>query len=270
MKFTQEAQKVLWMADHHMTYCNLPSHMVQHWTCVHELNGALTDLVKFLAIGYKANKRPLNPLATPWVNNFITTENILNEKDIVKDVAEEWHAVTKSIKPNDRKPNQVHQHQYRNKFDASQENMKQPEENNDDNAEETYHDGRDNIITHQHYHQPPKHTVDDINIERMNELLEECKLKDMKRCVECEEMKLELDIMAGECCSLERELAHCSPEEMKTNLQCSDMMCFLVGQELKCATKAVEEHIQNLNEKHVEEKNSLTSAVEHLQCSYNE
>ena len=37
--------------------------MVQHRTYVYELNRMLMDLVKFLAIGYKAAIRPLNLLA---------------------------------------------------------------------------------------------------------------------------------------------------------------------------------------------------------------
>ena len=41
--------------------------MVQHWTYVHELNGALTELVKILTTEYRAWKRLLNPIASPYI-----------------------------------------------------------------------------------------------------------------------------------------------------------------------------------------------------------
>ena len=41
--------------------------MVQHWIYVHELNGTLTELVKFLTTEYRVLKQPLNPLASPYV-----------------------------------------------------------------------------------------------------------------------------------------------------------------------------------------------------------
>ena len=47
------------------------------------------NLVKFLAIGYKINKRPLNPLAAPWVHNLDTTEENKIEKEIIGNIEEE-------------------------------------------------------------------------------------------------------------------------------------------------------------------------------------
>ena len=44
-----------------------------------------------------------------------------------------------------------------------------------------------------------RHAVDDIELESMTELVEECKSKDKKRCEECEVLKLELAIMVGNC-----------------------------------------------------------------------
>ena len=41
--------------------------MVQHWTYVHELNGALTELVKILTTKYRVLKQLLNPLASPYI-----------------------------------------------------------------------------------------------------------------------------------------------------------------------------------------------------------
>ena len=79
MKSTEETQKVVWMADQHMEYYNLPQYMVQHWTYVHELNGTLTDLVKFLAIGYKAAIRLLNQLAKPSVYKADKTEESIKD-----------------------------------------------------------------------------------------------------------------------------------------------------------------------------------------------
>ena len=59
-------QKVMWTADHHMAYYNLPPMMVQHWSYVHELNGYLMDVVRFLSHRYSTVKRPLNPLAPEY------------------------------------------------------------------------------------------------------------------------------------------------------------------------------------------------------------
>ena len=80
MKSTEETQKVVWIADQHMEYYNLPQYMVQHWTCVYELNGTLTDLVKFLAISYKVAIRLLNLLAKLAVYKA----NIMEEVDQYK------------------------------------------------------------------------------------------------------------------------------------------------------------------------------------------
>ena len=63
MKFTRETAEVVWTADEHMAYCNLPPQMIQHWTCVHELNSCLMELVRSLSIGHRVATFPLNPLA---------------------------------------------------------------------------------------------------------------------------------------------------------------------------------------------------------------
>ena len=68
MNFTQEAvEKVVWTADQHMAYYNLPPTMVQHWSYVHELNGYLMDVVRFLTRGHRDETQPLNPLAPEYV-----------------------------------------------------------------------------------------------------------------------------------------------------------------------------------------------------------
>ena len=67
MNRTEQVPKTVWTTDGSMAYYNLPPYMVQHWTYVHELNGALTELVKILTTEYRILKRPLNPLASPYI-----------------------------------------------------------------------------------------------------------------------------------------------------------------------------------------------------------
>ena len=62
------------MAHNHITYYNLPPYMIQHWIYVHELNGTLVDLIKFLAPGYRAAQQQLNPMAMLYKYKQ-TTEN---------------------------------------------------------------------------------------------------------------------------------------------------------------------------------------------------
>ena len=89
MNFTTEsAEKVVWTADGHMEYYNLPPMMIQHWTNVQELNGYLMDLVRFLSIGYRAANRPLNPLASEYIHQKNDKEDIkpnTGEKTNTKD-----------------------------------------------------------------------------------------------------------------------------------------------------------------------------------------
>ena len=76
MKFTKEAAKVVWTADDHMVYCNLPPQMIQHWSYVYELNGYLMELVCSLSIGYRVDIRPLNPLDQSYAHQQdIPTDN---------------------------------------------------------------------------------------------------------------------------------------------------------------------------------------------------
>ena len=82
MKVTERAaEQVIWTASDHMAYYNLPSHMIQHWTYVHELNETLKDLVKFLAVGYTAANRPLNPTATPHIYKGSGVQNPQTQND---------------------------------------------------------------------------------------------------------------------------------------------------------------------------------------------
>ena len=58
----------------------------------------LTDLVKFLAIDYKAAIRPLNPLAKPAMYKADITEEGI--RDITKNLSEKWHKVKNGYKQN--------------------------------------------------------------------------------------------------------------------------------------------------------------------------
>ena len=63
MKFTPETEeRVVWTADEHMAYYNLPSQLAQHWSYVHELNGYLMEHVKIITNEF-VTRRPLNPPA---------------------------------------------------------------------------------------------------------------------------------------------------------------------------------------------------------------
>jgi len=64
---TESAEKVIWTANQHMAYYNLPPMMVQHWSYVHDLNGYLMDIVRFLTRGYRTTTQPLNPLAPEYI-----------------------------------------------------------------------------------------------------------------------------------------------------------------------------------------------------------
>ena len=91
MNFTQEAvEKVVWTADQHMAYYNLPPMMVQHWSYVHELNGYLMDVVCILTERYRAVKQPLNPLAPEYIHQKtkINTSKDVTNKDDTK--TNEW------------------------------------------------------------------------------------------------------------------------------------------------------------------------------------
>ena len=59
------------------------------------------DLVNFLAIGYKATKRLLNPLAAPQKYNLDAIEEDTKEKEAFRSTEEEQHAVTKGPKQKD-------------------------------------------------------------------------------------------------------------------------------------------------------------------------
>lgn len=67
MKFCNEAvDPVAWTATNDMVYYNLPAQMVQHYTNVHEFNGTLVDIIKFLARDFKVRHWPLNPTAPSY------------------------------------------------------------------------------------------------------------------------------------------------------------------------------------------------------------
>ena len=66
----------MWTASDHMAHHNLPPYMIQHWTCVHELNETLKDLVKFLAVGHIAANRSLNPKVAPYVYKGSEVHNV--------------------------------------------------------------------------------------------------------------------------------------------------------------------------------------------------
>ena len=106
MKFARESAKVVWTADEHMAYYNLPPQMVQHWTYVHELNGYLMELVRSLSIGYRAAIFPLNPLAPVFecqgkkdTDKNNTTENSQN---YATPACDEWMKVHKGFRPTEQ------------------------------------------------------------------------------------------------------------------------------------------------------------------------
>ena len=76
MKFAEPIQQLIWTADQHMAYFNLPPFMVQHMMQVQELNRNLIELIKFLTTKYIEEQKPLvvkqselNPLAEPFARN---------------------------------------------------------------------------------------------------------------------------------------------------------------------------------------------------------
>ena len=80
MKFAEPIQQLLWTADQHMVYFNLPPFMVQHMMQVQELNGNLIDIIKFLTAKYIDEQKPLvvqkstlNPLTEPFLQNYQET-----------------------------------------------------------------------------------------------------------------------------------------------------------------------------------------------------
>ena len=87
-----KAETVMWTTDQHMAYYNLPPMMVEHWSYVHELNGYLMDVVRFLSTGYKTGKQPLNPLAPEYIhqNNKNAGEEVKDVTDNQKTNQDEW------------------------------------------------------------------------------------------------------------------------------------------------------------------------------------
>ena len=85
-----KAETVMWTTDQHMAYYNLLPMMVEHWSYVHELNGYLMDVVRFLSTGYKTGKQPLNPLAPEFMHQKTkkTTRKEVTNKDDTK--INEW------------------------------------------------------------------------------------------------------------------------------------------------------------------------------------
>ena len=105
MKFrNDEVDQVLWTATNDMACYNLPSQIVQHWTYVHELNGALVDVCKFLVSDFKVKQWPLNPMAPTFesnVNSDINMTNNIEKKQPVKrrEGSNDWKTVSGQWKP---------------------------------------------------------------------------------------------------------------------------------------------------------------------------
>ena len=105
MKFCNEAvDQVLWTATNDMAYFNLPVQMAQHWTNVHELNGALVDVIKFLAKDFKVRHWPLNPTAPLFDATVKANSTSTTKKEIKKPVEQQgenegWKTVSGQYKP---------------------------------------------------------------------------------------------------------------------------------------------------------------------------
>ena len=97
--------------------------MIQHQTRAYELNGTLTNLVKFLDLDYEATKRSLNLLAAPWTYNLDMIENDAMKKDTHGNAEEEQHTVTNAAKQEDKKTRRAHQYSHLNVHNALQDSI---------------------------------------------------------------------------------------------------------------------------------------------------
>ena len=86
-------KSILWTEEGGMTYFNISPLILQQLQIAHEFNHVMFDVVKFLAPGYAALLRPLNPGAKPWTHrqdlgskNYETEENQQRQKHAKPDV----------------------------------------------------------------------------------------------------------------------------------------------------------------------------------------
>ena len=61
-----------------MTHYNIPSLLVEYWSYVYQLNGALVELVNFLVVDYRSRHRMLNLLAQMCKHNKNNASNKTN------------------------------------------------------------------------------------------------------------------------------------------------------------------------------------------------
>ena len=88
MRFEQGVVKqVMHAAFRWYGFYNLPRHMVEHWTCVHEFNRLLVIWLNYKEMDKRVQRRILNPMATLFlqsnqeeVDNTIKVENTFEEE----------------------------------------------------------------------------------------------------------------------------------------------------------------------------------------------
>ena len=69
MRFEQGAvEQIAHAASDGMVFCNLPRHVVEHWTHVHEFNGMLVRMLNYMEMDARVRRRILNPSATTFGN----------------------------------------------------------------------------------------------------------------------------------------------------------------------------------------------------------
>ena len=69
MRFEQGAvEQIACAASDSMVFCNLPHHMVEYWTHVHEFNGMLVRILNYMEMDARVRRQILNPSAIIFGN----------------------------------------------------------------------------------------------------------------------------------------------------------------------------------------------------------
>ena len=97
MRFEQGVVKqVMHAAFRWYGFYNLPRHMVEHWTCVHEFNRLLVIWLNYKEMDKRVQRRILNPRATPFTQsnqeeaeNTIIVENTFKEEKKVPTLSDD-------------------------------------------------------------------------------------------------------------------------------------------------------------------------------------
>ena len=161
--------------------------------------------------------------ATENANDKSETEMLDEQNEEILKDTQEWHAATKGFKHKDGKtqaPASTRIHH--NMPDTLQEDTTYEYKNEDKTQM------KDALPVNQTHSQQKKnkHAVDDIEVNRMDQIINEHKTNDKKLKEERKEFKRKVDIAKRQ-----EESGHCTIDQMKLSMQCSTILHRLTEQE---------------------------------------